>query len=55
MRGGTTAAGMAIVVMTHFQVHPLLLDLQDHLNHLQNVGQLPLPVIHVLLKGLDVA
>ena len=55
MRGGATVVGMVTGVVTDLQVHPLLLHLQHHLNHLQDVRKFPLPVVHLLLKGLDVA
>ena len=55
MRGEAIAIGRATAVVTDLQVHPLLLHLQRHLDHLQDVRQLPLPVVHLLLKGFDVA
>lgn len=41
--------------LAHLQVHPLPLDLQDHLNDLQDVRKGPLPLVHLLLEGLDIA
>lgn len=43
------------ILNPNLKVHPLSLDRQGHLYDLQDMWQGPLPVVHLLLKGLDEA
>lgn len=43
-----------ILWQLYLQVHPLSLDLQDHLYDLQNVRESSLPHVHLLVEGFDI-
>ena len=42
-------------IPTCLQVHPLSLNCEQHFCDLQDVGQSSLPLVHIMLKGLDEA